>query len=130
MSLLPVVRDAWSSPFFDAAAQGRLTVLRCEDCGKYSGPQSRRCAHCASERIAWVESTGTGELVTWAIPHRREGQVAVPDYVIAIVQLDEGPWIHAHGSASQALRAGQRLSVGLAAVDGGESLPVLVVDDP
>lgn len=129
MSLLAVMRDAWSAPFFDAAAKGRLTILRCEDCGQHSGPQARRCVHCASLRVAWVESPGVGELVTWATPHRREGADSVPDYVIAIVQLDEGPWIHAQGSPAQVLRAGQRLGVDLVAVDGGESLPVLTADD-
>jgi uncharacterized OB-fold protein len=129
MSLLPLTRDAWSAPFFDAALQGRLSVLRCDDCGKHSGPQARRCAYCSSERVAWVDSTGAGEIVTWTVPYRRDGQAAVADYVVAIVQLDEGPWIHVHGSPETTLHTGGRASIRFESVQDGEPLPILVVDE-
>jgi hypothetical protein len=46
---------------------------------------------------------------------------------VAIVQLEEGPWIYVQGSPDVVLRAGQPVSITFAPVDGGESLPVLVV---
>lgn len=125
MSLLALQRDPWSAPFFDAAARGQLLLLKCDDCQEWSAPQARRCAVCSSERVKWVESAGLGEIVTWAIPHHRVSGTTAPSYVVAIVQLQEGPWIHVHGSPELALRAGQPVSVVFSPVVGGEPLPVL-----
>jgi uncharacterized protein len=127
MSLLPLERDAWSAPFFDAAAREQLLILRCGNCGQFSSPQARHCAFCSSAELEWVPSSGRGEIVTWTVPHRREGGTTEPAYVVAIVQLEEGPWIYVNGSPDAALRAGQPVSITFAPVDGGESLPVLVV---
>lgn len=80
---------------------------------------------CASDRIEWVESPGRGEVVTWTIPHRREGATTTPSYVVAIVELDEGPWMHVHAAAEVALHAGQPVMVTFAPVPEGEPLPVL-----
>lgn len=129
MSLSPLQRDAWSSTFFDAAASGQLVVLRCDACGGWSAPQARRCATCSSDRVKWVAVSGRGVLVTWTTPHRRSGDATEPAHVVAIVELEEGPWIHASGSVTQVLVAGQPVSIGFSAVEGGESLPVLLVDD-
>src|SRR5438309_366133 len=107
MSLLPLQRDAWSAPFFDAAACGQLLILRCGNCGQFSSPQARHCAFCSSAELEWVPSSGRGEIVTWTIPHRRESGTTEPAYVVAIVQLEEGPWIYVNGSPDAALRAGQ-----------------------
>lgn len=125
MSLLVLQRDTWSAPFFDAAARGVLMILRCGDCQQFSSPQARHCAFCSSAELEWVQSAGRGEIVTWAVPHRRENGTTEPAYVVAIVQLEEGPWIHVNGSPDVALRAGQPVAITFAPVDGGESLPVL-----
>ena len=125
MSLLPLQRDTWSTPFFDAAARGQLQILQCGNCQQFSAPQARHCAFCSSGELEWVRSAGRGEIVTWTVPHRREDGTTEPAYVVAIVQLDEGPWIYVNGSPDVALGAGQAVSIAFAAVDGGESLPVL-----
>jgi len=125
MSLLPLQRDTWSAPFFDAAARGQLLILRCGNCQQFSAPQARHCAYCSSGQLEWVESSGRGEVVTWTTPHRRDNGTTEPAYVVAIVQLDEGPWMYVNGSAGAALRAGQSVSISFTAVDGGEYLPVL-----
>ena len=126
MSLSILRRDAWSGPFFDAAARGRLVILRCEVCREWSAPQARRCAVCYSDDVEWVESSGRGVVVTWTTPHLRSADTTEAAYVVAIVELDEGPWIHAHGSPTLALYAGQPVSIGFSAVEGGEPLPVLI----
>lgn len=125
MSLLVLQRDSWSAPFFDAAARGHLMILHCGDCGESSAPQARRCAVCSSDNIQWVESPGRGEIVTWTTPHVRNNGSTEPAYVVAIVQLLEGPWIYAHSSPDMTLRAGQLVSIDFSPVTGGESLPVL-----
>lgn len=125
MSLLPLQRDTWSTPFFDAAAREELLIVQCGDCQRFSAPQARHCAFCSSTELQWVPSAGRGEIVTWTVPHRRENGTTEPAYVVAIVQLEEGPWIYVHASPDVPLEAGQPVSITFAPVDGGESLPVL-----
>ncbi|SEO57365.1 Zn-ribbon domain-containing OB-fold protein [Trujillonella endophytica] len=128
MSLLALQRDAWSAPFFDAAGEGRLLILQCGNCQRFSAPQARHCGFCSSTQLAWVESGGRGEVITWTTPHRRENGTTAAAYVVAIVQLDEGPWMYVHGAPDVALVAGQRASITFTAVADGEPLPVLGVD--
>ena len=77
-------------PFWDAAAEGRLSIQRCTDCERayfYPRPQ---CPHCASEKVEWFTASGRGTLTSYVI-----GQKAVPGFeppfVIALVTLEEGP---------------------------------------
>ncbi|MFF2059919.1 Zn-ribbon domain-containing OB-fold protein [Rhodococcus qingshengii] len=127
MSLLQLQRDTWSAPFFDAAALGELVILRCQDCNEWSAPQARRCAFCSSDRVTWTKVTGQGEVVSWTAPHLREGQTTKPAYVVAIVQLPEGPWIYVQSRADIELRVGQVVTIEFASIDGGEHLPVISV---
>ena len=125
MSLLPLQRDAWSTPFFDAAARGTLMILQCGSCQQFSSPQARHCAFCSSAELEWVPSAGRGEIVTWTVLHRRENGTTAPGYTVAIVQLQEGPWMYVNAAPDLALQAGQPVSIIFTPVDGGESLPVL-----
>ncbi|WP_408899780.1 Zn-ribbon domain-containing OB-fold protein (plasmid) [Nocardioides sp. R1-1] len=123
--LFALERDAWSAPFFDAAARGQLLILHCDDCQNWSSPLARRCTFCSSERVTWAESDGRGEVVTWVVPHVRGGAGTEPAYVVAIVELPEGPWIYAHGPADLELHIGQQVAIGFMPVAGGEPLPYL-----
>ena len=127
MNLLPLQRDAWSTEFFDAAARGRLMALRCQDCHEWSGPQARRCAYCSSNQVSWAEATGHGKIVSWTAPHLRDGDSSRPAYVVALVELDEGPWIYAQGAADLELDPGHPVAITFAPVEGGEPLPVIAV---
>ena len=71
-------------PYFDAAAQGRLLVKRCADCGKRHFYPRALCPHCFGERTEWQEVAGTGTIYSYSV--MRHG---VP-YAIAYVALDEG----------------------------------------
>ncbi|MET0885909.1 MAG: OB-fold domain-containing protein, partial [Mycetocola sp.] len=79
----------------------------------------------SSPDVAWTEATGRGEIVTWVVPHERRGAGTAASYVVAIVQLAEGPWIYANGEADAELWHGRPVGIGFAPVDDGEPLPVL-----
>jgi hypothetical protein len=74
-------------PYWDAAAQGRLLVKRCDACGEYHHYPRKLCPYCMSERTSWNEAKGTGTIYSYSVT-RRSGPVP---YVIAYVTLDEGP---------------------------------------
>jgi uncharacterized OB-fold protein len=99
MSTFSAVRDEASAPFFDATAQGTLLIRRCPVCGTTHGPQQERCVHRDGiEATEWVQASGTGVLVSWAVDHAPplDPVLAAPDgtrSVYGIVELSEGVWL-------------------------------------
>lgn len=91
---LPEV-DAFTRPYWDAAAEGRLLLRRCraEGCGAAHHYPREFCPYCWSEEVGWEPATGRATLYTWSVVHRNDlppfGD-RVP-YVAAVVDLAEGP---------------------------------------
>jgi uncharacterized OB-fold protein len=71
--------------FFDAAAEGKLLIKKCDSCGRSHFYPRAICPHCFSDKTAWLEAKGTGTVYTWSVLR------AVQDpYCIAYVTLEEG----------------------------------------
>lgn len=71
-------------PYFDAAAQQRLLVKRCTECGKHHHYPRAMCPFCASERTEWTESSGRGVIYSFAVAKGVDGGA----HVLAYVTLD------------------------------------------
>ena len=80
-----------SQPFWDGTREGRLLLQRCNDCGAYRWTPQHLCRDCHSEEYAWVETSGRGTLYSWSVVHRPPLPAFAPGYVLAVVELDEGP---------------------------------------
>ena len=128
-----MVRDEETAAFFDAAAAGALVVQQCAGCGERQFPSpftagTARCHHCASGGLSWVPVAGTGALVTWTLQQGRPAPdgTPAPVAVLAVVELDEGPWVHTQlrDVDPVALHAGDRFAVEFEQPEGGEPLPV------
>ncbi|MFD3903077.1 Zn-ribbon domain-containing OB-fold protein [Streptomyces sp. CB04723] len=122
--------DAFTRPYWDAAAEGRLLIRRCAGCGRAHHYPREFCPYCWSEDVAWERASGEATLYTWSVVHRNDlppfGD-RVP-YVAAVVDLAEGPRMMTEivGCAHEALRVGMRLTVAFreAEKEGGEAVPV------
>jgi uncharacterized OB-fold protein len=139
---IEAVRDESSAPFFDAAARGELVVRSCPVCGRLGKPEMVCCPGCAHEPMGWTVVSGRATLVSWAVSHPRPSPSAgVPGaagvvasaaskpmaapVVLAIVELEEGPWLHTRlldVDPSQA-RVGLPLTVTFVA-SGSETIPI------
>ena len=89
---LPAITDT-NRPFFRAAAEGRLVLPKCVPCDTPFFYPRLVCPTCLSDQIDWVEASGHGTVVV-AVPVHRPPWNDLPrpvPYVIAIVQLAEGP---------------------------------------
>jgi uncharacterized OB-fold protein len=91
---LPVPQP--ESDFYWEKCRGHeLWLRRCNDCQKaYFYPRDI-CPHCFSRNVTWVRASGRGTVFTYAIVHRPPTPAfrdKVP-YVVAIVELEEGPKI-------------------------------------
>jgi uncharacterized OB-fold protein len=103
-------RDGRTDPFFDGTAADRLVVKRCEACDRWYAPDQTTCTGCGEDDLAWADAAGAATLVTWTVTHGRPGAdgTVPPPAVLAVVELDEGPWLHARldGADPGALREG------------------------
>jgi uncharacterized OB-fold protein len=81
----------FTEPFWQATAQRRLVVQRCEACGRWRWPPQLACPECLSESATWDDTSGTGTLYSYSVVHRGVDRARFPGtYVLAIVELDEG----------------------------------------
>lgn len=126
-TLAPVVRDDFSTPFFEATAEGRLMLRYSPSSGEWSDPAARFCAVTQAADLEWREAAGTGHLVSWTVkPGRpKDDQPPVPT-VIGVVELDEGPWLSLQVPEvdPESLAVGAPVRVGFVQPEGSEHLPV------
>ncbi len=83
---------ATSRPFWEAARKHELTLQRCGACGKFIYYPRDRCPYCFSDNLSWKRVSGRGTLYSYTVVHRASSRAfADAPYVLAIVELDEGP---------------------------------------
>jgi uncharacterized OB-fold protein len=90
---LPAVTPA-NREFWRASTQGRLVLPHCRRCDHVWFPPSPRCPRCLGcDRVALREASGRGRLWSWIVMHRRYLPEFPPPYVVAFVELEEGPML-------------------------------------
>ncbi|MDE2892906.1 MAG: OB-fold domain-containing protein [Chloroflexota bacterium] len=101
---VPDPDDAINGGYFAAAADRRLVVQRCADCGTRQYPPELNCHACYGFNMEWEESVGTGTVWSWvevvhpAHPALRE----FGPYMVALVELDDMPEIKLMGAVVDA----------------------------
>lgn len=83
--------DTDAGPFWRGAAEGRLLIQRCADCGNFQHYARPFCVACRSTNVALVEARGTGVLHSFTVVHRSPFDDLPAPYVVGLVKLDEGP---------------------------------------
>jgi uncharacterized OB-fold protein len=84
-----------SNKFMQALRQGKFLGLKCRECGAYTVPPQKVCTECNSEEMEIVELSRNGEVQTFTVIHiPAEG--FKPPYIVALIKLEEGPWITAN----------------------------------
>jgi uncharacterized protein len=101
--------DATASPFAQGLAAGVLRYQRCGGCGAALTGQRFACTACGSQLLVWADAAGTGTVYAVSTVHRAptEAWRALAPYTLALVDLDEGPRVMAHGAPG--LVIGQRV---------------------
>ena len=128
---LPVGRDESSAAFFDGAARGVLMLRRCRSCAEVLAPEAMTCAACGEADLEWTGAAGTGTLVSWTIVHRppTPAFAGATPYLLALVELAEGPWLHARLDTGEAdgLHPGLPLQVAFVRPPESEPYPVFTI---
>ena len=119
--------NADSLPYWTAAREQRLLIRHCTACGEKHFMPRHACPHCWSDRLEWTEAQGTGTVYTFSIVHRAPTPAfaAATPYVIALVDLDEGPRMFANvvGDNALAVAIGDRVRVTFEDRGDGAMLP-------
>jgi uncharacterized OB-fold protein len=101
-------------PFWDATAQGRFLLRRCNGCGFVIWYPRGLCPDCGSVDTEWFEASGRGMIYTFSITRRGQGRWRdASPYVLAYVELEEGPRVMTNIVAADpdSLRIGQPVEV-------------------
>jgi len=131
MNLPPTARGRVALGITAAAAEGRLELQVCEDCGAVQYPPRDACHRCVSPSLQWRHQSGEGRLLAvTTLDHSNDlyFRERLP-WRLGMVQLDAGPslMVHLHGDVPEPTpgveprvrvsarldRAGQAVLIGL-----------------
>jgi len=83
--------DALTASFWEACRRRELEVPACTDCGHLFLPPGPCCPVCWSMQLTVRPVSGRGRVFSFAV-YRRTYHPGMPaPYVVALVELDEGP---------------------------------------
>jgi uncharacterized OB-fold protein len=86
----PIV-NVETKPFWDATAEGKFLLPRCADCSTVIWYPRAFCPACNSFNITWFEASGKGTIYSFTVNRRGQGDYRDLPYVVAYVELEEGP---------------------------------------
>ncbi|MDX1376475.1 MAG: Zn-ribbon domain-containing OB-fold protein [Burkholderiales bacterium] len=123
----PEPQTAEARHFFAAAAEGRLELQRCAACGRVWFFPRPACVACGATDYAWLRASGRGTLHSFSIVRRApsaEFRERVP-YVVALVDLEEGPRMMANvlGEGALEVSIGDALELTFEERGEGRRLP-------
>jgi uncharacterized OB-fold protein len=121
----PITPEA--APYWDGARHGKLLLQRCAACGALRFYPRARCPSCWSDAVEWTEASGRGRVASFTVIHRPPAPAfasRVP-YVVALIDLDEGPRMMANvvGDGARDVRIDERVRVTFEERAGGFALP-------
>ena len=110
-----------TTPYWEAAAQGRLLLKYCTACRACHFYPRELCPFCFSDKTEWREAAGTGTIYSFSVMRRAD----VP-YAIAYVTLAEGPTMMSNivDGDLDAIRIGQPVRVVFKPADNGQLVPM------
>lgn len=113
-------------PFWEATAEGRLVLPRCEHCATVIWYPRALCPECGSTSVSWFEASGRGRIHSFTVTRRGQGAYrSAGPYVLAYVELDEGPRMMTNvvDADPEALAVGQAVTVVFSDTGEGTALP-------
>lgn len=79
-----------TAPYWDGALAGELRLQRCRACANAYFYPRPYCPRCGTADVEWFTASGRATLASYVISMRAAPGFEAP-YVIAIVELEEGP---------------------------------------
>ncbi len=107
--------DEESRGFWEALQRHELYFQRCADCCTDRFPPRAVCPACLSDHTQWIRASGRGRVYSFTVTYQNQApgfREELP-YVLAVVELDEGPRMMTNitGCAPDAVRIGMAVVV-------------------
>lgn len=82
-----------TAAWWEGCRHHELLIQSCTKCGHQQFYPRIICTACMSESLEWTRSAGRGRVLTFTICRRAVSEAYAGDvpYVIALIQLEEGP---------------------------------------
>ena len=109
-----------------AAAEGRLVVERCDDCGAESHPPRGICRACRSRAVSFVDVPGPGEVYSFTVNHQRWLPDLEVPFTVVLVEFPGHPDVRVVGRLRGEPSIGMAVAVGFEPGPGGCSIPSFV----
>ena len=120
------VPEAISTRYIEGMQEHRVVVQHCEACDTWLPPGEWRCGVCGVAEPTWREASGRGAVHTFSVVHRAFHPVfeALVPYVVAVVELEEGPRLMTNlvGCEPEAVRIGLGVEACFETIEGREVL--------
>jgi len=116
-------------PFWDAVGRRRFVLMRCQKCGAWYWP----AAYCRFHKnepffgnMKWEEASGRGKVFAFNIHRRAFNPAFEVPYVVALVELEEGPMFGTNivGCAPESVKIGMPVEVTFSDVGDDVTLPL------
>ena len=123
---LPAVNSD-TEEWWEATRDRRLLVQQCRQCGHFQHYPRPFCLSCRSTDLGFKESTGHGVIYSFSVVHRSpDPYLFEPPYVVALVQLEEGPTLFTSivDCGPDDLHCDQAVEVAWRPLSDGRRLPV------
>lgn len=105
-----------------------LMIRRCVACSRLFAPSAMRCSSCSSDDFDRVAAAGTGSIVCWRVVECAANALVGPvSATIAIVELDEGPWVYTTIDGDIPPAGRERVRVCFRAPPCGDRFPIFAV---
>ncbi len=88
-----IAMNSLTANYWQAAGEGRLTICRCGQCGRFRAPPTPYCPHCLSKQATWPTLSGAAELYSFTVVNRSRDPSAPDYYVAAVVKLRDAPGV-------------------------------------
>ena len=123
-AMLPIL-TADNAFYWDGTRQQQLLLQRCRDCGAIRHPPSPTCPMCRSLEWDTVSASGSGVVYSFVIPRHPVSEPFGSGYVIALIDLAEGPRFVANVDATDLAEVtiGAPVQMYFQPIDDGYHLP-------
>jgi uncharacterized OB-fold protein len=123
-----------SRVYWEGCRKHQLLIQHCSACGHYQFYPRSFCTCCMAREPAWEQASGLGTVASWTVVRRpvSEAYAAQTPYVIALIELDEGPVMMSQvtGCDVDGVRSGMRVEVAFEAWSEQVTMPVFRLAQP
>jgi uncharacterized OB-fold protein len=102
-----------SRPFWNGCRHNELRIQLCADCDCFQFYPRTICSHCDSNNLSWRAVSGRGRIASFTVVRRGISHAYTAPYVVALIDLDEGPRMMSNivGSDPETIAIGDAVDV-------------------